>query len=203
MGATMADHRSLPGVVEAEQADFAALARALTAEQWAAPSACADWTVHDVVVHATAHTHRTVRETFGRGDKAADRLRDVDHTALVDVLESPARARLDWDLRLQLSELLIHQQDVRRPLGLRREIPGDRVELVLRAVFTHWVGALAGVSARRRSKGLRLVATDLDWSAGSGAEVRGPGEALLMAIAGRYLDAGELEGDGAAVLVAR
>ena len=34
--------------------------------------------------------------------------------------------------------------------------------------------------ARRKLRGLRLVATDVDWAASDGAEVRGPIDALLL-----------------------
>ena len=47
--------------------------------------------------------------------------------------------------------------------------------------------------------GLRLEATDLDWSWGDGALVRGTGEALLMGINSRDV-AADLEGDGVAQL---
>ena len=39
--------------------------------------------------------------------------------------------------------------------------------------------------ARTRLRGLRLVATDTDWSAGDGAIVEGPVEALLLLLTGR------------------
>jgi hypothetical protein len=43
--------------------------------------------------------------------------------------------------------------------------------------------------------GVRLVANDMDWSYGSGAEITGTGEAILMALGDRdVLD--ELSGDG-------
>jgi hypothetical protein len=55
--------------------------------------------------------------------------------------------------------------------------------------------------ARRRLRGLRLVATDCDWSAGDGAEVRGPIGALLLLLTGRYgAAAPQLDGPGAARL---
>ena len=41
-----------------------------------------------------------------------------------------------------------------------------------------------------------MVATDIGFSAGAGPEVRGTGEALLMAIAGRRGVVGELSGPG-------
>jgi hypothetical protein len=61
-------------------------------------------------------------------------------------------------IRLQLAELVIHQQDVRRAVGLARHIPSERITVVLNSGLTQWVG--------------------------TGAEVRGSGEALLMAMSG-------------------
>jgi hypothetical protein len=39
--------------------------------------------------------------------------------------------------------------------------------------------------ARRRLRGLRLSATDVEWTAGDGVEVRGPVQALLLLLTGR------------------
>lgn len=50
--------------------------------------------------------------------------------------------------------------------------------------------------AKQNASGLTLVATDSDWRAGDGPEVTGPGEALLMAVAGRPHALGEPSGDG-------
>jgi hypothetical protein len=55
----------------------------------------------------------------------------------------------------------------------------------------------------RRIKGLRLRADDVDWQTGKGPDVVGPGEALLMAMAGRADALGELSGPGQPVLAAR
>ena len=53
------------------------------------------------------------------------------------------------------------------------------------------------------ARGVRLVATDFDWSYGKGPEVRGSGEALLMAMAGRPDALRDLDGPGTARLAAR
>jgi hypothetical protein len=47
--------------------------------------------------------------------------------------------------------------------------------------------ALAAPTIRRsrRARGLHFVAIDLEWDHGGGPEVRGSGEALLLALAGR------------------
>jgi hypothetical protein len=54
-----------------------------------------------------------------------------------------------------------------------------------------------------RIRGVRLVATDLAFSAGIGPEVRGPAEALLMTIAGRHGVVGKLSGPGQRKLARR
>lgn len=50
--------------------------------------------------------------------------------------------------------------------------------------------------AKKNARGLKPVATDSDWTAGNGPQVSGPGEALLMAVAGRPHAFGELRGEG-------
>jgi hypothetical protein len=59
------------------------------------------------------------------------------------------------------------------------------------------------IGASKRIRGLTLVATDLDWSAGKGPAVEGPAESLLMAIAGRRGTAQGLTGPGQPTLAAR
>ena len=56
---------------------------------------------------------------------------------------------------------------------------------------------------RKRLAGLRLVATDQDWSWGAGDEVRGSSEAVAMAVAGRPVALDDLAGDGVQVLRGR
>ena len=56
------------------------------------------------------------------------------------------------------------------------------------------------LTAKKNANGLKLVATDMDWTPGEGPEVSGPGEALLMAIVGRPQALDELDGHGLATL---
>src|ERR687894_355212 len=63
----------------------------------------------------------------------------------------------------------------------------------VRDVFAHFAPP---IGAFWRARGLRLLATDLDWVAGRGREVHGPAEALLMAISGRRGVVQELTGPG-------
>jgi hypothetical protein len=50
---------------------------------------------------------------------------------------------------------------------------------------------------------LKLVASDMNWCHGSGPEVTGTAEALVMMMAGRGVALDDLSGEGKAVLAAR
>lgn len=192
-------------LAERERSGFADLLAGLTAQQWAAPSLCAGWSVRDVAAHTVGYLDQDVfrlsrRMVAARGDvdrvNAAIQSQVAASTPaqLVDLMDrgaAPSGAGGLYGGRVALIECLIHQQDVRRPLGLPRTVAED----ALRVCLTY--ARISPVIAARRTRGLRLVATDLDWSAGRGPEVRGPGEALLLAMTGR-VDAvrDELTGDG-------
>ena len=139
-----------------------------------------------------ARTARAARAARGRDDLVAafDRPEVGGARRLFDALAPGA----------QLAEYVVHHQDIRRALGMPREIPADRLVAALDAV-----DRLPGVPAKRRRRGLQLRATDVTWSrgAGQGDEVRGPGEALLMALAGRARALDELSGPGVDVLAVR
>ena len=85
-----------------------------------------------------------------------------------------------------------------RPLGATRQVPAERLLAALPlALLAPVVGGAWHV------RGVRVVATDVNWSWGVGPEARGPGEAVLMAVAGRRGAAADLDGRGAEVLRAR
>ena len=198
----MADTTGLLTRAEGEQHDFVTLTRTLTDDQWAAPSLCAKWTVRETVTHTSIHTHQTLRESV-KASREAVRRRDEPTSTLVDSLAAPLYAKSPWELRLQAGELMIHQQDIRRPLGIPREIPSDRLVAVLHTCLGRVDSLIIGVKARSHARGLTLYATDIDWSWGAGPEVRGTAEAILMAVAGRAQAVGELTGAGVSTLASR
>ena len=93
-----------------------------------------------------------------------------------------------------LVDHLIHHQDIRRP-------PTGRA-CRRTGWWRRWTSSRDSAASSVRSSGwrVRLVATDVDWSHGSGPEVSGPGEALLLAASGRPAGLPELDGEGVAVL---
>ena len=206
----MTDAYALRNMVEAEQDDFATLLRGLTSEQWETPSLCKGWSVHDAVIHIAIHAHTNPVQRItqlARVGFSEDRQMEPERTRstseLVDWLASPATLGGRFDILTQLSELVIHQQDVRRPLGIVRQIPAERLSVVLdfgiAASGLTWTMAFS----RRRAKGLRLVASDIGWWVGTGPEVHGPGEAILMALNGRAHALEDLTGEGTKELAGR
>jgi uncharacterized protein (TIGR03083 family) len=200
----------------AEQAEFVALARSLSSDEWAAPSLCAGLSVRDVVVHIAGHIHDEpngdeIRRAFlrspfmpariGRRLDVAQRSRNEWRSCenLVEWLLEPPD---DPTSPTQLSEMVIHQQDIRRAIDRPRSISTDRII----AALDHSTAKSGNMSvnfARTRARGLRLVATDLDWTIGDGPEVTGPGEAILMAVNGRDQPLRDLSGAGLPTLSRR
>jgi len=201
-------------LARAERADLANLLEGLTPEQWEAPSLCEGWRVRDVVAHMLSYEEvgmPALMRRMARGRFTINRTNAVgvaDHDAwspqqLLELLHrsmSPRGLTAMLGGRIALADGMVHQQDIRRPLGIPRSIPPERLKVALD--FARVAPAI-GLPAAGRVRGLKLVATDMDWSAGYGPEVRGTGEALLMAIAGRRGITDELGGDGQPTLAKR
>ena len=194
-----------------ERGDFADFLETLTPQQWDAPSLCRGWAVRDVVAHVISYDELgwwgTARQ-FARGRFVLGKANHIGVAEcsrspgeLIDLLRTYQRPRGVTAARggmIALLDGLIHQQDIRRPLGLPRQVPPDRVRAALRLSMQ-----APPIRAFARARGLTLVATDVGWSRGSGPEVRGPGEAVLMAVAGRGHAIDELSGPGVSLLAER
>ena len=199
-------------LARAERADLLDLLAGLTPQQWDVPTLCEGWRVRDVVAHMISYEGLGRREVFRRltrgrfqlgrvNEVGVAEMRDAAPDELLALLEQrldPSGLTTAFRGRIALVDGMVHQQDIRRPLGAPRTIPPERLLPALSfARFAPPIGAFW------RARGLRLVATDLGWTAGRGPEVRGPGESLLMAISGRRGVVGELTGPGQATLAAR
>ena len=201
--------------IAAERRGMADVLDALTAEQLATPSLCGSWTVQDVGGHLIAPMVTSVTQVIGtmilKGgsfDRANDAMsRTVARrgaAAIAGTLRERAGSHFTppgHGPTAPLTDLLVHGQDVRRPLGLEREF--DEFRLVTALTFLASPMARLGFVRPKRIAGLRFVATDVDFAAGEGPEVTGTGEQLLLAYTGRPVVLPELSGDGAAVLAGR
>ena len=183
----------------------------LDADQWRTPSLCAGWTVRDLVVHLLMPYELSVPRFLAlmvrsglRFDRAADRwarrdprspeqvvaaLRDTEHRRFEAGPGAPAEA--------PLSHLVIHAQDVYRPLGVPSPTDPEDAGIAL--------GQLVGRRALAPGllDGLAFTATDTDWRYGTGLPVSGPAPGMLTTRAGRPAARAGLTGNGVPEVRAR
>jgi uncharacterized protein (TIGR03083 family) len=183
-------------------------------EAWLTQSLCGNWTVRDVAAHLsmplTTSVPRVMMAVAASGfsfDKANDKL-SRERAAKLSPKELAAALRDNAEHRFKppflgpeapLTELTVHASDIRRPLGDTVPVPKERAA----AVLDFLMKAPQGFVQKKRLAGLRFEATDIEWSHGAGPLVRGPTEALILAITGRSVALDDLEGDGVATLRAR
>ena len=192
--------------VHAERAALIADLERSDPRRWSEPSPCPGWTVHDVVAHLV-DTARTTRVGFVLGlaragfDFDRQNARGVARERGASPEETLARLRAVATRRTtppapldsRLVEEIVHGEDVRRPLGLRRAYPAEAVARALR-LQARTPASFGG--AKELTARVRLAASDTDLVVGEGPEVRGPALALLLVACGRPTAPGELAGPG-------
>jgi uncharacterized protein (TIGR03083 family) len=198
--------------IQDERKALAADLEGLSEQQWASTSLCDGWTVQDVAAHMTATAKISPPQFFvkmiGSGfslkrmqtkDIAVERGSSPAETlsrfkAEITSTKHPPGPNQTW-----LGEAVIHAEDIRRALGIAHEYPIDDVV----AVADFYKGSNLIVGAKKRIAGLKLHATDVDWSTGDGPEVSGPILSLVMAMTGRKEVLGDLSGPGVEMLRSR
>ena len=208
------EREALNAAITAERLDLSAFLDDLSPADWQVTTLCPGWSVQDVVAHLTLTTRSTVRDVlkgaikargnFDRMEADAARARARVYTAaelteqLRETASSTHRAPLSSPLD-PLLDLLVHGQDIARPLGRNRAVAPDRAVAALDyALQSRWYGA------RKRFDGVRLVATDADWSGGPGPDdVRGSLADLLLLSTGRVAGLESAAGTGVDRLAAR
>ena len=198
--------------IHAERAALADDLAALSEEQWRTPSLCSSWTVQEVLAHMTATASMTPPKFFAKMAAAGFRF---DAMAAKEVAagtsRSPAEGLAEFRAHVNdttappgptptwLGETIVHGEDIRRPLGIRRDYPTH----ALVTIADFYKGSNLLIGAKRRIDGLTLRATDADWTTGSGPEVAGPLISLVMAMTGRRGTVDDLSGPGTATLAGR
>ena len=215
----MIDTARLSTLTRRQREGFIDTLEGLPPEQWLAPSLCTEWRTIDVAAHLAW------APVLGAGNGAVAMARHG-----FSMNRMIARSAIVWSARGQaailqqlrdnarsgarpigmppvaaLADAVLHGLDVRRALELPGQVPVESLQpLAEFTLRTPWpMNVVVGGSARRRVAGLRLVATDTDWSHGEGPDVRGTTEALLLLLYGRTPRTDELTGEGAAILLAR
>ena len=198
--------------IHAERGDLAATLEGLSDEQWREPSWCTGWTVHETVGHVVAAAEQTFPNFYKEFIAAGFRFdvfaqRGAEQMAKVPPAELVRRLRERTTttnhppapVMAMLGEIVVHGDDIRRPLGLEHHSP----EGALVAVADSWKNSNLLIGAKRRITGLTLRASDVDWTHGNGPEVTGPLQSLILAMTGRKGSYADLSGDGLAILATR
>ena len=194
-------------LIASERRALADLVDGLSESQLATPSLCGAWTVKEVAAHLTAAEEGAVGAflvAWVRGgfsmEKANQRLTaaraSMPVARLTALMREHAESRftpptMDW--HAPLAEVMLHREDIAVPLGLPSDRPAEP--------WRHALDFLVSRKARRgfvpgRLPAVRLVATDVDWSHGSGPEATGPAASLALVIAGRPAGLEGLSGPG-------
>ncbi|MDN5747587.1 MAG: maleylpyruvate isomerase family mycothiol-dependent enzyme [Pseudonocardia sp.] len=198
--------------VHTQRTALAADLACLTAEQWATPSLCDGLSVREVLAHLTSAATlgplrwmwSVLRCRFDFDKHVADRLAEQLGASPAETYDrfcriAASRTSTFGPKAAWLGEVIVHAEDIRRPLGIRHDYPVDAVTRVAR----FYVTADFTVPSRTLTSGLRLVATDGPFTHGVGPLVSGTTLALTMAMAGRGGYCTELTGDGVATLRGR
>lgn len=198
-------------LIATERRRIADLIESLSPEQLATQSLCGDWTVKEVAGHvlaAIAAPRSWFLSALVRGGLRPHRANALVARRMAglpaDELAARLRARAEHPFRPpvvghlgQLTDVQVHGQDIRRPLGLPHGLSPQAVRLSLDFLVG---GRAPGFVRRGQLTGLRFEATDLGWAWGTGRTVSGPAEAVLLALTGRPVVLPELTGDGVEVL---
>ncbi len=123
------------------------------------------------------------RERGASPAETVERLREV-----VERTSTPPAPR---DSRIV--ETVVPEEDIRRPLGLRRDHPPGAV---VRALHLQARTPVGFGGAKERVPALRVTATDSDVDLGDGPQVSGPTLSLLLALSGRRVALSDLDGPG-------
>jgi uncharacterized protein (TIGR03083 family) len=207
------DRDTIWGYVESQRLELADLLDGLSADEWERPSLCPGWTVRDVAAHVISSPQARVLPTLAavvrhRGDFDRMILAEGKRWGLAPTADIVAQYRRYAGSRKHppgtshvepLLDVLVHGQDIAVPLGRPRPMPPEAAAVAATRV---WTKAFP-FKARKRLAGLRFEATDTDWSAGDGAVVRGPMEAVLVTLTGRPHAVARLSGDGTGDLTRR
>jgi len=201
----MTSDATLQPVVAAEFVALADLLDSATDAQWDTPSLCAGWRVREVIAHMTMAARypedkfmaelRRCDFDFGRlSNEIASRDAVLPSAELVANLRSDVMQH--WTppgggYHGALNHVVVHGLDVTVPLGVPRRSPDSTIRVVLDDLTTGGIHERFGMGIDGRT----LLATDIDWSYGSGPPLRGTAEDLALVLCGRTVPAGRIEGE--------
>jgi uncharacterized protein (TIGR03083 family) len=198
------DDAYLQPAVAAEFGRLADLLDAASDAQWDTPSLCAGWRVREVIAHLTMAARYSEEEFMAELQRCgfdftrlSNEIAARDASLPADELIKNLRSEVmrHWappggGYHGALNHVVIHGLDVTVPLGVPRLAPDEIMEVILDDLTQGDGTVRFGVEFAGR----RLQATDLDWSFAAGPVLRGAAADLALAICGRSVPPGRLEG---------
>jgi len=191
--------------IRAERAALIADLENVSDAAWSTPSLCAGWTVREVLAHMTSVAKMTPGRFIGKFAGSGFRFNAMNESCMkAELGPTPAetlagfKAQLDGTIHplggvdTLVGDMVIHSQDIRRPLGIPHTFQPEALTLVGDVVIR---GNLL-LGGKRRATGLKLTATDQDWTRGAGLEVKGPLASIIIVLTGRKAGLPDLSGDG-------
>ena len=196
-------------LIETERTRLAEALDELSELEWRQESLCTGWSNHLTLAHIVGSAEVNFRKAIvglvANGfnfPRMVTRLNlqaaQASSPALVSRLHqlAPARDRPPGPVAAQLLEVVVHGEDIMFPLA--HKVDHDDRALMVAADYAKKEQTFVGV--RKRIAGLRIRATDYDWSTGDGPEAAGPLVPLLLAICGRKPALDSLTGEGVDIL---
>jgi uncharacterized protein (TIGR03083 family) len=202
---TVTNDTNLQPAVAAEYLSLADLLAAASAAQWDTRSLCEGWRVREVIAHLTMaarYSEDQFMAELRRCDFDFTRLSNEVASRDANLPEDELVANLRSDVMQHwtppgggyhgaLNHVVIHGLDVTVPLGAPRRSPDETIRVVLDDLTQGGGHAHFGIDIQDR----HLQATDLDWSHGSGPALRGTAADLALALCGRAVPDGRIDGE--------
>ncbi|MGX7681769.1 maleylpyruvate isomerase family mycothiol-dependent enzyme [Jatrophihabitans sp. DSM 45814] len=198
--------------IHAERQALADSLTDLTDEQWALPTMCSEWNVHQVLAHLTSAAKMTPPkfiakfaaagfkfDRFTANQVAIEGSGGSSATLAAFRAAQPRQTAPPGPKETWLGEAFVHGEDIRRAVGIKHEYPLPEVARAL----AFYAKSNAIIGGRSRVAGVTLEATDTELSLGSGPIVQGPAVSLLLAASGRKAALDELAGPGVQTLRTR
>jgi uncharacterized protein (TIGR03083 family) len=211
------DQDQLWAAIDSQRLRTVELLDDLTPAEWEQASLCDGWTVRDVAAHLTMQ-QMTLLAGLKGFLRHPGKMNHVIHAAAVSGAARPTdqllreigsmvgsrRTNVGLTPRETLIDIIVHGQDIAIPLRRRLDVEPEAAKEAATQVWSYRTSRkgrrMARVFRPLPSTPYRLIATDTDWSAGDGPEVRGPTLALLLLLTGRRAGYAQLDGPGVAAL---
>jgi len=149
--------------IHTERAALAADLEPLNDPAWQTQSLCEDWTVRDVVAHMTGTAKISPGSFFGKIISSGFSLKKLQEKDIAELKgTAPADTLANFKAEVNsskhppgptdtwLGEVIVHSEDVRRPLGIKHEYPVD----ALTRVADFYKGSNLVIGTKNRIAGL-------------------------------------------------